>query len=441
MNIAAWPPLLGFLLGAGYSLSVAAQEVDFCADADRTDLCPALPVDIVEFDASFIYRFIAPDAQRPFDRFSWQAFIAANWPLDEAGQALPRGYARADAGRLRWEQYPSQSDTLKPAQPPAVCPADPATLTLSRFRQASGEVLVDGAGNFVLYETRLNPASHDYIRSQSLATPEARSARAERGEPIAFPQRSGQGPGAQLLKFAWKILTEADDPNRYLVRPARIDVAAGDAWDRRPHCLSVQVGLVGLHLVQRVVSGHGDRWIWSTFEHRANTPLAANARGPNSILSAELFPDGCRAPDSVADDYSFHSRRSGQPVNHHDPATAVWHDQPPYALDGATGSPLPPARLVRCWRVFDGTEALNAQWRDALAGTVWANYFLVGTQWIGNGGGEPFGTGEVPRFLTNTTLESFIQHRPSGSCLGCHADARTDAGQPANLTFVLNPDP
>ncbi len=191
-----------------------------------------------------------------------------------------------------------------------------------------------------------------------------------------------------------------------------------------------------MHLVQRVKSGNGDQWIWPTFEHEQNVPFANNARNPNKILARELFPEGCEVPaDTATNTYSFYT---GAGPAYSAPSTTYWADQMPYARD-AEARPIPPANLVRCWKVFEGTEALNQSWRSALAGTVWQHYFLVGTQWIGNGGGDPFGNGEVPRFLSNTALESFIQHRDSGTCLGCHDTARTDAGQLSNLTFVLNP--
>jgi hypothetical protein len=117
---------------------------------------------------------------------------------------------------------------------------------------------------------------------------------------------------------------------------------------------------------------------------------------------------------------------------------AMWAQQPPYAVDRA-GQAIARPQIVRCWRVFDGTQKTNDHWHQALAGSVWANYFLVGTQWIGNGGGVPFGVGEVPRFLSNVALESFIQHQETGTCLGCHNTARSDAGQASNFTFVLAP--
>ena len=92
-------------------------------------------------------------------------------------------------------------------------------------------------------------------------------------------------PGAQLTKFAWRIITGPADQDRYYTRPARIALAADDTLDGVARCLDVTVGLVGIHLVQRVASGNGDRWIWSSFEHVDNVPLAVNARRPNSIIA------------------------------------------------------------------------------------------------------------------------------------------------------------
>jgi hypothetical protein len=117
---------------------------------------------------------------------------------------------------------------------------------------------------------------------------------------------------------------------------------------------------------------------------------------------------------------------------------ALWAAKPPYAVN-AWGDTMPRSQLVRCWKVFEGTAQTNEEWHAELKGSVWANYFLVGTQWIGNGGGDPFGVGEVPRFLSNLTMESFIQDKAIGSCLGCHSTARSDAGQIANFTFMLAP--
>lgn len=68
---------------------------------------------------------------------------------------------------------------------------------------------------------------------------------------------------------------------------------------------------------------------------------------------------------------------------------------------------------------------------------VWSNYMLISTQWRGAAISPLFEHGEVPRFLANTTMESYLQDDPAGTCLGCHAAAATAAGKPSNFTFLL----
>ena len=46
--------------------------------------------------------------------------------------------------------------------------------------------------------------------------------------------------------------------------------------------------------------------------------------------------------------------------------------------------------------------------------------------------------GEVPRFLTNVTLETYEQYSHGGTCMGCHAKAMTLAGQDATFSFLLS---
>lgn len=46
-----------------------------------------------------------------------------------------------------------------------------------------------------------------------------------------------------------------------------------------------------------------------------------------------------------------------------------------------------------------------------------------------------FPNGEVPRYLTNVTLETYDQYSHEGTCMGYHAKATTLAGQDANFSF------
>ena len=459
-------------------------ETEFCADPDLAAPCLVAPVDVPEFDASFVYRFLAYEAQRPFDRFSWQSFVAVTAPDPDR------------AGRARWETFPTSRDLFaEVAMPNPACRdgLPDGALLLASHVQSSGDMLVDQAGNFILYETRINPVAADYIRKNRLNHEDGRLDFASAGMAVDFPMgrspetrvigaakptasiitASGTGEkpnaptkallgdgqlgrvmGAQLLKFAWRILPDKtasdDEANKprsdgYFTRPARIALDGDVTLDGKPTCLDVTVGLVGMHLVERVTSGNGDRWIWSSFEHNGTAPLAANARRPNSIITDTPFADGCLAPDpstleAPTDGFVFYGghTKPGKPANQSIQADLRWADNAPYARN-ISGDPITPPDIVRCWRLFSGTAEANFVWQNKLAGTVWQNYMLLGTQWIGNPGGAPFGVGEVPRFLSNLALESFIQHQSDASCLGCHATATTDAGQDANFTFLLDP--
>ncbi|OAZ14842.1 hypothetical protein TH15_03320 [Thalassospira profundimaris] len=444
---------------------------EFCADGSSDAPCAIAPVDVPEFDASFVYRFLAYHAQRPFDRFSWQAFTSLMDPLHRPNQPA------------RWETFPTKRDLFaEVTYPNPACGKDlpDGHLLLASYLQSTGDILIDQTGNFVLFETRINPVAADYITANNLQTRSGRAAFAQSGQAIDFPTGhlqadlakvvsavstkaaaandpannaiSDVGPiipvaapgvmGAQLLKFAWRILPtdDATQNSRYLTRPARISLSGDQTLDGRAKCLDVTVGLVGMHLVQRVASGNGDRWIWSSFEHIDNVPMAANARRPNSIITKEPFENGCLAPGAVDQQYAFYGGlgASGDPANQPISGTLKWADHTPYARLSSGGRATSPD-IVRCWRLFSGTAESNFVWQGRLSGSVLANYMLLGTQWIGNPGGAPFGVGEVPRFLTNSTLESFMQDQSDATCLGCHARATSDAGQIANFTFLLDP--
>ena len=97
---------------------------------------------------------------------------------------------------------------------------------------------------------------------------------------------------------------------------------------------------------------------------------------------------------------------------------------------------------------------LNTVFRKLLQGSVWANYQLISTQWVGE-----LGTLPKPAFLANVTLETFNQipsppsdgpfpypspkYNPfapnvSASCMKCHFVATTASGKLAgDFSFLL----
>ena len=415
----------------------AARGQDFtdlvCVVPPHDRLCPVFPDDQTDFDRNFEYMVLVKGAQDPFDVFSWQAFVALNWPADGAGRPLKTGPRdRPDAPRV-WQAFARRDAVMRRPDPACAAPGETG-LAITDLVQADGSVLIDRAGNYAVFDTRLGGAAAGYIRDNGLDT--AAGQRAHAGE-ISFPMGRLDAPGraaSVLLKTAWRVVGPGEAA-RHFTRPARIAVPAAHSETGAALCVETTLGLVGMHIVTRTASGNGNEWIWSTFEHMGNAPVAANARNVNSIYAQELFPGGCTAPDRAAAYAFFDPDCEDCPTNTPPAGNWRWAATPPHARIG--GAPARPGRIVRCWEIFPSTAAVNALWQDRLRGTVWANYMLISTQWRGANKSPLFAHGEVPRFLTNTTLESYLQSDTRGTCLGCHAEAQTTDGRDANFTFVL----
>lgn len=433
MTLRGWLALLLVLLPAASHAAGGNQAPppQYCFTAPHDVLCSSFPADQTEFSKFFVYSTVEKSAQDPFDQFSWQAFIALNWPADGQGRALP-GPLNADPSIPRvWESYATKAELLGQQQAP--CGGE--GLVLQQFRQADGSVLIDQAGNFVLYETRMNGVAQSYAVKEGLGTLAGQQGFWQSGAAISFPRK---GTPSVLVKTAWRPVATLKDAERYALRRAVVHVPAEDSATGAALCLPMMVGLVGMHIVSRTESGNGDEWLWSTFEHVDNVPLAANARDINSLFTDDLFPGGCAAPRQVdRRDYAFFDPACPYCAANLPPEGRFsWAAEAPYAL--ADGAPVKHApQILRCWKVFDSTMAMNARWQAKLNGQIWANYQLISTQWRGGPVTPIFEHGEVPRYLSNTTLESYIQTAKEGSCMGCHAGAVTAIGQPSNFTFLF----
>ena len=130
-------------------------------------------------------------------------------------------------------------------------------------------------------------------------------------------------------------------------------------------------------------------------------------------------------------------------------ANFMWQTKPPYAknylMDGKYGT-----QVVRCWDIYDSAKNVTAQFQAALVGTPWANYMLVGAQWAEANASEfpsPVMPFAAPFYLTNTTLETYLQLSPiivngkpsnskPGSCIACHNLATDSAQKASNLSFL-----
>lgn len=380
--------------------------------------------------------------QSDVDVFSWNTFVALNWPADtdtclaNTGSSILTGQ-----GPVVWETYPQDSDLfLAPdaGSPGAWCSFNtPAALDkqlrrLSKLSpaarrqvasarvdkvlvfdaktsdtivekfggigQAVGGPLTDQNGRFVRYEKRVNLDEYNYLITNNLW-----NAAGQNGVTVSFPTGPDQNPGpcdggpcgptgAMELKASWKVLSPSEIASkRFYMRQAI--VFNDEAGDPSPGATPVTVGLVGLHIIHKTQTQAS--WFWSTFEHVDNT-------------TSSFFNPHCT-----------------------DCAQNTQTAQAPYTELAPDGGPLnAPVQVVRTTPI-QADPGLNAYYRGLLKGSVWENYQLISTQWAT--GGAPQGT---PPILANVTMETFIQ--PTSSCMGCHQGATTaDGGTSADFSFLL----
>jgi hypothetical protein len=273
----------------------------------------------------------------------------------------------------------------------------------------------------------------DYIRAHGLNTREGQQAM-QTMDKVNFPSGVLDPPieGAVFLKTAWMMVKPtSQNKQRYFILPGVVEVKAEDSASGQPQCIKASLAMVGMHIVQKTTVGMGDHWIWSTFEHVDNAPLSPHPRDPATTFVLNASTGDCSLPEKVGQPYNFFA--PGQSENMV-PDSWKWANRPPYAVDD-TAVPVAPDNISRCWDILIATKFTNMVWQRELKETIWKNYMLISAQWRGNLGGEGFGMGELPLFLSNTSMESFIQKE--GSCLSCHNDARDTTGQFSDFTFLL----
>ncbi len=394
------------------------------------------------------------DVQTPFDNMSWQMFVALNWQADKLKSDPQHGLT--GTGATVWQTYSRPEDVF--GGPVGSCP-NPKNLPRfniiaksgahgsrdEEFMQATGQPLIDVNGNWTLFERRLNNTEKTYIESNGLNTYAGQKAFAEAGKTVALPigQMTPAGTvGAIEMKASWRILADKDKA-RYFHIQGLIDVQGAYVRDGKPLCQEATLGLVGLHIIQNN-GKEGNllpQFIWASFEHDDNAPLAQAACDPtNPNCYKTIANNSCPAASSDTKAYSFHNAACTTAATNSPPVLLpkekafIWERSPPYAkaymtqTATKTGTVSCGTQVARCWQIYKLTGQLNKSWKAQLqvAKSVFANYSLIGTNWGGNV--EPDGTqlanGSVPAFLGNTTMETYIQSDPKvGNCVGCHSFA------------------
>jgi hypothetical protein len=431
----------------------------------------------------------AQDSQTPFDNMAWQMFIAANWSLNAAE---PAATALAGNGQRVWQAWKRPQDIF--GTEPPVC-ANPNGLPRFSIMSKTGgqpdarldgileassdQPLIDRYGNWVMYERRLNPveewfltkprveknANRSFVYTLKSVDGQRRYINALRAQNADFSFPAGQDlaattsgsakangkVGAIEMKTAWRILTPHDQKRKYLSMPALLEVSPDMVADQKPICEQVLLGLVGMHIMQKnpVRGDLKDQWIWATFEHRDNAPLSTEPADPIDFASYGQHPDSnCPLSTPAVDKtYSLYNPGYTSCVNNKPPLTEtkgryLWHPSQPYAknylLADAKGTPTYGTQVVQCARSYSLTAAVDTQWAKRLKAidSVFAHYTLIGTQWGADieQTAPPFiQRSAVPDFLSNTTMETYLQTgtceykegtcvqvKGAGSCVGCH---------------------
>lgn len=405
----------------------------YCADSSQCDrLCSVLPTGPDMSDPKLFpngYQATLDSVhQPPFDIFSWQAFVALNWPANSDGKPLGTPIGSAPKNKRVWEYFETEYDLLGDTTGCEICQTDcdvmVARVSKGRFVvnpdgsfvEADGNALIDKNLNFAVFEVRANPTEAEYVRFVK--------SHLDSIDKVDFPT------GSIEIKTSWRILdtTNQLELNRYYHRRAVIYVAKENSLNNQPLCIKATLGLVGMHIAYKVASvNHLDPWIWSTFEHIDNVPA--------SLEEAQMMRERPSA-------YSFYNPLCVNCPPNKAPTdgktTIKWSPTPPYAAHYATQAPKGEGegmdrfgtQAVREFPIYYTTQLVNKEWQAMLKNTVWANYQLVGTQWGTTPDGPPFDVVNfVPVQLANTTLETFVQLSPMGSCGKCHGFATLVIGK------------
>ena len=248
-------------------------------------LCSVAPKDNTDFDASFIYLNLEKNAQNPFDIFSWQTFGGTQLAGERRRHSdrASRSGTRPDLPRV-WQSYRQPGEVFGPSSDDRPCPpgAAVALFTTDMILQSSGMPLIDRDLNYIVFDTRMNGRTEQYIVANGLESAEGQQRFRQAGKAVDFPlghyedkfARTGGAIGAIAVKTAWKIIDAgaSEEAGSYYTVDGQIAVPAARSETGEALCIRTRLGLIGMHVMHRTESGNGGDWIWSTFEHVSAAP-------------------------------------------------------------------------------------------------------------------------------------------------------------------------
>ncbi len=379
------------------------------------------------------------DSRPFFDVFSWQSFIALNWPVlsnqpgvpDQPGN--PQVFQTATNGTpVVWTSYKTIEDLFSTGDQrplpwstgPTFAPiagAKPGMAVFTRLtkggtpeeladtKEAFSFPLVDQNSAYARYEVRYNQPFYDFVRgddSQPSSWLYLLKNLAPK-EPVVMPWAMEPSTvGALMVKAAWREMTPTDiQNNRYYIIQSQVADPISGSYTQKA------MGLVGCHIAQKLKDF--PEWIWSSFEQVDNVQ-----RGPGSTSATPIsFNNGTNTPAT----------------------TGGWANRPIKNIPVPNATPVQVTRFnpIPDTPAGSSTQDINLAYQQALKGTVWQFYELVITQWpshptnfatIEDGGIYPANAGGAfpASGCTNTTMETYFQSANDAagaggnSCMSCH---------------------
>jgi len=381
-----------------------------------------------------------------FDWFSWESFIALNWPVSSNGRGNPNqpntpsvftGMTNATpvtwgTYKANWELYdqydkrptpwPSYAVPYAPSVCPQAAPTDRQLVMVTKgdtelqdIDEAFSFPLVDQKSNFVYFEVRYNQPYYDFVRGVDTNKSTwlyINSNLPTNYTPVPLPPNASSAADSIMVKAAWRNLTPVDPAlrKRYYTVNAWVYNSATGQCTRQP------MGLVGFHIAQK--TKEFPEWIWSTFEQVDNVP-----------------PKAGNIPSS------FNNGTGNPPTG-----TQGFANRPVYTSVGQLPKNPTPTQVVRLNPIPTtpagaSTVDVNTAFHKALPPTSpWQYYELVVTQWPtqpqqfkpgANRGVYPHDSGQPfpVNGAVNTTLETYFQSAQlavgafGNSCMSCHYNA------------------
>ncbi len=460
------------------------SESDYSAIEPPVAFSPDIPVDVdPAIQAKLKQENKIYELNEAFNRYSWQAFMAIQWPVKKDGTPLPKFTDAGDPSWLGWKEafQVYRADGLKPAPWGAKrtasglnlpnealedydsrlvlsssTPTHPDNFNIAdEVDQAFAGKLFDQNGNVVVYEVLMNETEFDYVMENALYNKNGQLNYTSTGAIADFPAGDyAQGfLGAVEIKFAWKILEDTDIKSRYFTDEGWVYNAAGKLV-KKP------IGLIGMHISQKTPTGK--QWVWSTFEHIDNLEEnVVEIDGKRKVIhptlrdpQCEICPVNFDATNATTFEYKTDTKGN------------YWQlkDSTGTNIEGPHTWASEQTMKTQAFRVVDipvRVENINTTMQAYFAqeGSVWQYYRLIDTQYPLDQNALPGPHGKddntVPEsvvnkpggnpnlaLLTNITMETFFQlgnqsgsnlmegNPPNGtqifgseSCMGCHSSA------------------